>query len=86
MSERISASQGSPRQVFSTNLGSYECLICLETNVFCGHVRADDVAAKFPGFLLLRCSEQQLHVVLYLPNAHPFHSHGLRSPGYRKQT
>jgi hypothetical protein len=36
-------------------------------------VLPDDVAAQFPGPLLLHRAAERLHAVLHLPNAHPVH-------------
>lgn len=45
----------------------------------------DDVATQLPSVLLLCCSEQQLHALLHMPHAHPFHTHGLWGTWYFQQ-
>lgn len=40
-------------------------------------LNADDVETKFLCGFLLHCSGQWLHAVLYLSDAHPFHSYGV---------
>lgn len=65
-------------------------LIALQINLlpvlrfffFCS---ADDVAVEFLGAILLRRTQQQLHAILYLPNAHSFHSNGLWGTWYSQQ-